>query len=116
MAMLAISVCALGWGAYILGFFKVESDESTLVIFTDGRVRLESGSNNAGGGMLEGQQWSTRHLAFLRVVVEGRARHFLVLAFRQRHADDYRRLLMWLRQGICEASKRRVSALDEGLR
>ncbi|MGD9021236.1 MAG: hypothetical protein PVF46_05520 [Lysobacterales bacterium] len=66
--------------------------------------------------MLEGQQWSTRHLAFLRVVVEGRARHFLVLAFRQRHADDYRRLLMWLRQGICEASKRRVSALDEGLR
>ena len=104
MSLVAFIVCAAGWGAYILQIPKVEGRVTSLVVFADGRIRLESGSNDASGGTLEGQQWSTRYFAFLRVVVGNRARHFLVLSFRQRHADDYRLLLMWLQQGICKVS------------
>jgi hypothetical protein len=104
MSIVAISVCAAGWGAFILRFSKVEGRVTSLVIYTDGRIGLESGSSDASGGTLEGQQWSTRYFAFLRVVAGGRARLFLVLSFRQRQADDYRLLLMWLQQGICKVS------------
>lgn len=100
MSTLVIAICGAWWGLHGMDDSRVGAGNSRLVVFSNGQIRLESACKDAIGGALEGQQWCTRHIAFLRVAVQGRARHLLVLAYQQQHADDYRCLLMWLRQGI----------------
>lgn len=106
-----ILVCAAGRGVYILRFSKVNAGNLTLVVFPDGQIRLESSNNEVTGGILEGQQWSTRYVAILRVKLAEGTRYLPILSGQQ-HADDYRRLLMWLRQEFCRgASDTRVSGV-----
>jgi hypothetical protein len=97
MTIVTVAVCTAGWGAYILRFSKVKAKNLALIIFPDGLIRLKSSMNTAVVGTLGAPQWSTRYFAVLRVKVAGRTRFFPVLAHQQQ-ADNYRRLLMWLRQ------------------
>ena len=102
-AILVIFICAAGWAAYILGFSKLRPENLTVVIFPDGQIRLESDHKDATGGLLHGQQWSTRFFAVLHVKTADGNRYLPVLSSRQQ-ADDFRRLLMWLRQDFCRSA------------
>ncbi|HEY5774848.1 MAG TPA: hypothetical protein VIS57_02080, partial [Xanthomonadales bacterium] len=53
-------------------------------------------------GVLDGQQWCTRQFAVLRITTGGTTRKLIILSARQREAGDFRRLSMWLRQGLCD--------------
>ena len=103
MSSVVILICATGWAAYILGFSKFRSQNLTVVIFPDGQIRLESDREDTTGGLLDGQQWSTRYFAVLRVKLADRIRYLPVLSRRQ-DPDDFRRLLMWLRQDFCRGA------------
>ena len=107
MSILVILVCVAGWGAYILYFSKVNSGKLTLVVFSDGQIRLESKRKDPVGGVLKGQQWCTYQFAILRVSVGDKARSLLVLSAQQRQKDDFRRLNMWLRQGVGNGAERK---------
>ncbi len=98
---LAILTFALGWFAPILSFSKANNVELTLVIFADGRVQLESIQGRLNAGILDGQQWCTRHLAVLRISDGDTSRNLLVLSSQQQDTGDFRRLNMWLRQELC---------------
>ena len=84
-----IIICLAGWGTYILRFSKVNSEKLTLVVFSDGQIRLESSCKDTVGGFLEGQQWCTYQFAILRVSVGDTDRSLLVLSAQQRQKDDY---------------------------
>jgi len=101
LTLLVILLPGAGWLARILGFFKVDTIELTLVIFPDRRVRLESNCEDTIEGFLEDQQWCTHRAAVLRMASEGTARKLLILAVQQQAVDDFRRLNMWLRQDFC---------------
>jgi len=103
MSVTVIFICATGWATYILGFSKFRSEDSTVTIFPDGQIRLESDGKDATGGLLDGQQWSTRFFAVLHVKTADGNRCLPVLSSRQQ-ADDFRRLLMWLRQDFCRGA------------
>jgi ABC-type uncharacterized transport system permease subunit len=103
MSIVVTLICAAGWAAYILGFSKFRSEKLTVVIFPDGQIRLESDHKDATGGLLNGQQWSTRFFAVLHVTTTAGNRYLPVLS-RLQHADDYRRLSMWLRQDFCRGA------------
>ena len=100
MSIFVILVCVAGWGTYILNFSKVKSEILTLVVFSDGQIRLESNCKDTVGGFLEGQQWCSYQFAILRVSVGDTTSNLLVLSARQKRVDDFRRLNMWLRQGV----------------
>lgn len=85
---------------HILGFCKVNEVELILLIFPDGRLRIESVHEPDIEGVLQGQQWFTRHLTILRYVTGGKHQTLILLSARQ-NADDYRRLSVWLRQDFC---------------
>lgn len=104
MSVTVIFICAMGWAAYILGFSKFRSEDLTVTVFPDGQIRLESDGKDATGGLLDGQQWSTRFFAVLHVKTADGNRYLPVLSRRQQ-ADDFRRLLMWLRQDFCRGAR-----------
>jgi len=108
MSIAIILICTTGWGAYILGFSKIRSEYSAVIIFPDGQIRLESGDKDATGGLLDGQQWSTRYFAVLRVKLAGETRYLPVLS-RQQRSDEYRRLMMWLRQDVCRGASDKMA-------
>lgn len=98
----AASVFALGWFVFILDFSKSNNNvELTSVIFPDGRVQLESGGKRLIAGVLDGQQWCTRHLAVLRVNDGDRRRNLVVLSGQHQDANEFRRLNVWLRLDLC---------------
>jgi hypothetical protein len=101
LSLVLFLIISLGWLAHTLGFYKVSDSRLILIIFEDGRVRLESDCKGTIGGFLEGQQWCTSHAAVLRVVVEGKTRYLVTLSAQQHKADVFRRLNMWLRQDFC---------------
>lgn len=109
MSVVVIIICATGWSGLILRFSKVIDENLVLVIFLDGQIRLESDDRDATGGLLDGQQWSTRYLTVLRVRLAGGIRYLPVLSRRQQ-ADDYRRLMMWLRQDSCRGASNRTAS------
>jgi len=102
LALLAIVLCGAGWAIHILDSSKTNSEKLTLVIFTDGRVQLESNWERISEGVLDGQQWYTSLFAVLRITTGGTTRKLIILSARQREAGDFRRLSMWLRQGLCD--------------
>jgi len=106
-----IVFAGIGWGAYTLKFSKSSNVKLTLVIFADGRVRLESDQEDTIEGSLDGQQWSTSWFAVLRIVDGNRVRPLLVRSNHQPAKDDFRRLNMWLRQGLY-ISTREKQVLD----
>jgi len=97
------SVFVVGWFVLILDFSKSNNNvELTSVIFPDGRVQLESGGKRLIAGILDGQQWCTRHLAVLRVNDGDRRRNLVILSGQQQDADEFRRLSVWLRLDLCD--------------
>ena len=88
----------------ILGFFKlrhgsqVSGRQLTLIIFADGTLRLESGTEGRIAGYLDSNHWCTRHMAVIRVVSGGRHYHLLALSAQQEEPDNFRRLNLRLRQ------------------
>ena len=100
LTLAVIAFAGMGWRASILEFSKSNNVKLTLVIFPDGRVRLESDQVDTIEGFLDGQQWSTSWFAVLRVVDGDRVRKLLIRSSHQQAKDDFRRLNMWLRQGL----------------
>ena len=100
LTLAVIVFASIGWRASILEFSKSNNVKLTLVIFPDGRVRLESDQVDTIEGFLDGQQWSTSWFAVLRVVDGDRVRKLLIRSSHQQAKDDFRRLNMWLRQGL----------------
>jgi len=98
LTIFVISVTGAGWATGILCFSKVDVVELTLVIFTDGQVRLSSDCGNIYEGFLDGQQWCTRRIAVLRIATECKTQNLIVLSGQQT-PDEYRCLKVWLRQG-----------------
>jgi hypothetical protein len=92
-----VLLCTAMWIYLILDFSKTNNIELISVIFSDGRVRLESNQEDTIEGFLDGQQWSTRWLAVLQFSDGEATRKLVVKSARQHEADDFRRLSMWLR-------------------
>jgi len=101
LAAAAASLFCARWLKVILDFSKSNNHvELTSVIFPDGKVQLESGQERVFVGVLDGRQWCTRHLAVLKIGAGDKRRSLLILPGRQ-HADEFRRLGVWLRQDQC---------------
>ena len=91
--------------SYILKISKANNFKLTSVIFTDGKVRLESNGKEKDAGSLVGQQWCTRWFAILRVSNGNTVRTMIILSSQQQEADDYRRLTVWLRQDLFSSTR-----------
>ena len=100
LTILVLLLFGAGWLVYILDFHKVNDVKLILVIFPDGRVRLESNQETEIVGFLSGQQWCTHGVAILQVTTRGKQQHLAVLSAHQK-ADEFRRLKVWLRQDFC---------------
>ena len=100
LTLAVIVFAGIGWRVSILELSKSNKVKLTLVIFPDGRVRLESDQADTIEGFLDGQQWSTSWLAVLRVVDGDSIRKLLIRSDHQQSKDDFRRLNMWLRQDL----------------
>ena len=96
-----------GWLVYTLKFSKISNLELILVIFADGRVRLESNRGESFEGFLDGQQWCNHSLAVLRISNGETTRRLIICSRQQLGADSFRRLNMWLRQGLCDNTRAR---------
>ena len=94
-----------GWLAHILKFSKPNKVELILVIFADGRVQLESNWEESFEGFLDGQQWCIHRLAVLQISNGETTRRLIIRSRQQKGADDFRRLNMWLRQGLCDNTR-----------
>ena len=104
MSIMIILLFGAGWGANILGFFKINRKKWTLLVFSDGQLRLESNGKDSVGGFFEGQQWCAHWFAILRTRVGGTTRKLLILSTQQTDGD-FRRLNMWLRQDFCRGNR-----------
>ena len=104
VSIAVILLFGAGWVANILGIFKINRGKWTLLVFSDGQLRLESNGKDTVGGVFEGQQWCTHWFAILRTRVGGRTRKLLILSTQQAD-DDFRRLNVWLRQDFCSGNR-----------
>jgi len=109
MSLFVILLLGAGWLLHILGFSKVTNINLTLVIFPDSSVKLESAGKIKIEGVISGQQWCNSRFAVLRYASGGK-HHKLVLLSAQQNADDYRRLLVWLRQDLLLKSEGKVQS------
>lgn len=107
LALTVILLSAAGWLAYILQISKTNNVKLISVIFADGRVRLESNREETIEGFLDGQQWCIQGLAVLQIASGETTRRLIIRSRQQKGADDFRRLNMWLRQGLCDNARAR---------
>lgn len=105
LSLVAIVFGGAGWAKYASGTSKTNRLKLISVIFDDGQVHLESCQEEEFAGFLDGQQWCTRWFAVLRVANANKFRNVLILSFQQRGPDDFRRLNMWLRQGLFNSNR-----------
>lgn len=89
-----------GWGAHILDFYKVNFKKLTLVIYSDGQVRVKLSDETTIRGLLVGPQWCIRQFAILHVEMKNTTRNFLVVSALQKNTDEFRRLNLWLKQDL----------------
>lgn len=112
LTLLAILFFGAGWAVHTLGLYKVNTVELTVVIFPDGGLSLKSGREDSIASFLDGQQWCTHRFAVLRIAKQGTARKLVILSSQQQSVDDFRRLNMWLRQGVCaDTGKKQLSGI-----
>lgn len=112
LTVIVILVSGAGWLANILQSSKTNNVELISVIFADGRVRLESNREDTIEGFLDGQQWCIQRLAVLRVASGETTRRLVIWSTQQKGANDFRRLHMWLRQGLSDNTRaRKVSGV-----
>jgi hypothetical protein len=100
LSAIALLVFGGNWTPLANYFFRLNDRQLTLVIYSDGRVKLSSACKNVAEGNLYGQQWCTQHLIVLKISAAGGTQYLPILP-RQQAVDEYRRLNVWLRQGIC---------------
>jgi len=100
IAMIPVVTVLLGAG-WVLFNFRISRTPAHLisVIYPDGSVKIEFAGNVEVAGVLSGQQWCNSQFAVLSFETDGK-RHNLVLLSAQQEADEYRRLLVWLRHGL----------------
>ena len=91
-----------GWLVFTLKFAKPSSVKLISIIFADGRLRLESNRGETFEGFLDGQQWCNHRLAVLRISNGKSTRRLIICSWQQQGVDNFRRLNMWLRQGLCD--------------
>lgn len=104
LTFLAIVLFGVGWVPVISALSESNKVELTSVIFADGRVQLESDGKAIIEGFLTGQHWCTRWLAVLQFADSGTTRSLVISAAHQHDAADFRRLHMWIRQGLNNSS------------
>ena len=110
LTILVLLLFVTGWFAYILDIPKVNNVISMLILFPDGRVRIELDNKLNTEGFVSGQQWCSQHVAVLRYITGGKRRQLVLLSAHQ-NADEYRRLNVWLRQDFCnDTGKKQVPA------
>ena len=107
LTCLVIVLSGAGWLVYTLKFSKISNVELISVIFADGGVRLESNRGETFEGFLDGQQWCNHRLAVLRISNGETTRRLIICSRQQQGADGFRRLNMWLRQGLCDSTTAR---------
>ena len=100
-----ILLSGAAWLVFTLNFSKTNNVELISVIFADGQVRLESNREETFESFLDGQQWCTHRLAVLRISNGETTRRLIICSSQQKGADDFRRLNMWLRQGLCDNTR-----------
>lgn len=103
-AVLLIIFLKMEWVAGTLGFFKVSDSKLTLIIFPDGKLRLESNENIIEGN-LGSQQWCTNHVAIIQLIDGVETRSLVILSAQQKNQEDFRRFNMWIRQDFCHDAK-----------
>lgn len=94
-----------GWGAHILDFYKVNFKKLTLVIYSDGQVRVKLPDETTIRGLLVGPQWCIRQFAILHVEMKNTTRNLLVVSALQKNTDEFRRLNLWLKQDLFRGIK-----------
>jgi len=97
MTAFVIALLGAGWTIFTSGLSKPSNMNLTAFIFTDSSIKLKSDQETKTEGVLGGHQWCNRQFAVLRYISAGK-RHNLVILSEQQDVDDYRRLLVWLRQ------------------
>lgn len=113
LVMLVLLVFATNRALRTLDLFKINNVKLTLVIFSDGRVKLKSEREDMIAGILDGQQWCTRHVAVLRISDrQGGVQKLVILSTQQQSADVFRHLNMWLRQDFCKDTQDRQVSLS----
>ena len=94
--LMLLFFCA--WIIRTLKTSKTNNNKLILVIFPDGRVRLESNREKSFEGFLDGEQWCSHQLAVLQIADGDISRKLIIQCRHQQAPDDFRRLSMWLRQ------------------
>lgn len=107
LTSLVILLSGAGWLVFTLKFSKPNSMKLISVIFADGRLRLESNRGETFEGFLDGQQWCNHSLAVLRISNGETTRRLIICSRQQQGADGFRRLNMWLRQGLSDDTRTR---------
>jgi hypothetical protein len=107
LTSLVVLLSGAAWLVITLIFSKPNSVKLISVIFADGRLRLESNWGETFEGFLDGQQWCNHRLAVLRTSNGKTTRRLIICSWQQQGADDFRRLNMWLRQGLCDDTRTR---------
>ncbi len=100
LTIFVLLIFGVGWLTGILDISNVKDVKLILIIFPDGRARLEADQELKSEGILSGQQWCTQRVAILRYIAHGK-RHHLILLSTQQSVDEFRRLKVWLRQDFC---------------
>lgn len=104
LTILTTVVFGARWATIVIELTKANKDELTLVIFPDERVQLKFDQADTIEGFLVGQQWCTRWLAVIRFTAGGTTRKLVLSSVHQHNVNDFRRLHMWLQQGLCNSA------------
>ncbi len=114
MTLLMIFLLGIGRFLSIICFSNVSDVELALALAADGRVRFRT-AGKVAEGRLEGQQWCTRWVTVLRVVIQNKTRHLAILASQQ-NSKEYRRLNVLLKQNIytCTDNRDTSGSLHSG--
>ncbi len=97
MTAFVIAFLVAGWTIFTVGLTKTNNMKLTASICMDSSIEIKSDQETKTEGVLGGHQWCNRQFAVLRYISAGK-RHNLVILSEQQDVDDYRRLLVWLRQ------------------
>lgn len=111
LPMIMLTGVLLGpcWYHLVLSYSGNSALKLTSVIFRDGTLKLESDGQSVIKGVISGQQWISRWVSVLRYSTSGKHQSLFVFSAQQ-NADDYRRLMVWLRQDLLLKSEGRIQS------
>jgi hypothetical protein len=88
---------------HLLSFLRPTDQDLTLIIFSQGQVRVFSETGQDISATLAGHHWCTQRVAVIGVRTGSRINRFVLLA-RQQDDDSFRRLRGWLKAGYFQGS------------